>query len=919
VREAVVGTARFKQRCDCAEVLLRRNRVREGDIETARPDDLPFRFLAQSLPTPCWISDAEGDIIWVNDAWVNFTGLTVADIDRVGLTGLHDPSLLPEVRRVWAETKARGAPGEMIFPLKGRDDCFRTFHTRVVPIFDAEGRVRRWFGTNTDITEHSETTARLRSSEEQFREIFEGAGDGVFVSDAAGRFVDVNRAAGELLGYTTRELLAMSVADLVAPEDLPRSNSVGSRARDAAIKSDWRLLRKDRSWVDVEISARALSDGRRLAIVRDISERKRAHEQLSASEARFRELANIAPVMIWETNPEGAASFLNERLRDFHGLAADQPLPVLEDIAHPDDDPMIRMTYAQATSRGEPFSYEARLRRKDGEYRWIRTEAAPRWNDQGRLAGYVGCMVDVTDARLAEKILKAEQARLQQQVGEETNRAQAAERQLQRFWDASRDLFVIVDLADGLPRAINAPAWKRTLGYGAEEMMARPLMQLVHPDDQRPTLNLDAGGTLSAGEAVFGFENRYRHADGRWIWLSWNVVREGGASFCIARDITEDKARAEHAARAQRLEALGQLTGGVAHDFNNLLTTILGSLDLMQRRPDDKALRERLTMAALGAVRRGERLNSRLLSFARGAPGAASTAELHQFLLDMKPLLESALGDSVVLNLDLVEDVGGCAVEASDLEAAVLNLVVNARDAMPVGGTVTIRTRRAAEGELALHGLDAGAYSVLEVADTGEGMAPEVQAHAFEPFFTTKGVGKGVGLGLAQVYGVARRAGGTATLDSDLGAGTIVRLYLRRAALSLHQDEPRPEPQAAAGQRVLLVEDDPLVAVVTETMLADLGYRVMRRGGAAEALETLRSTRFDILLSDVRMPGGMNGFDLAKVAMREQPGLKILLCSGWAGAGMEDELAGAAWRFLPKPFDGPQLRKALSELISTPR
>ena len=844
---------------------------------------------------------------------MNFTGLTVEAAGEVGLAGLHDPTILPEVRRVWAQIRASGAPGEMVFPLKGQDGRIREFHTRVVPIIDAEGHIRGWFGTSTDITEHAETTARLRSSQEQFKEIFEGAGDGVFISDDAGRFVDVNRAGCELLGYSRTELLALSVADLIAPEDMPRSTSVAARARDAAIKGDWRLRRKDGAWIDVEISARALSDGRRLGIVRDITERKRAHERLSASEARFRELANIAPVMIWETDPDGAPGFFNERLRDFHGLSPDEPLPLLEEVVHPDDEPRIRMAYLEATTRGEAFSHEARLRRKDGAYRWIRTEAAPKRDEEGRLAGFVGCMADITEERLAETILRSERERLQRQVGEETTRAEAAERQLQRFWEASRDLFVIVDVASGIPRAINAPAWMRTLGYSAEEIMGRPLMELVHPDDRDPTLNLDADGALSGGEAMFGFENRYRHADGRWVWLSWNIVREGAASFCIARDITEEKARAEHAARAQRLEALGQLTGGVAHDFNNLLTTILGSLDLMQRRPDDKKLRERLTMAALGAVRRGERLNGQLLSFARGRPGGAPAADVRQLLLNMKPLLESALGEPIVLTLDLVGEVRGCAVEAADLEAAVLNLIVNARDAMPSGGTVTLRTRSAGDGELAVHGLEPGDYSVVEVIDTGSGMAPEVRAHAFEPFFTTKGVGKGVGLGLAQVYGVARRGGGTAMVESEEGAGTIVRLYLRRATLSPH-DEPRAELWAATGERVLLVEDDPLVAVVTETMLVDLGYQVTRHAAAAEALESLRGAPFDILLSDVRMPGGMNGVDLAKVAASERPGLKVLLCSGWAGVSLADELAGTAWRFLPKPFDGPQLRKALADL-----
>ena len=886
-------------------------------ISTA-PSPTTFRSDTSPSPcrTPCWISDAEGEIVWVNDAWVSYTGLTVDAIRQVGLAGLHDPAILPHVRSIWAETKARGTPREMVFPLKGRDGGFRQFHARVVPIIDDQRRIRWWVGANTDVTERSEVEARLRSSEEKLKEIFDRAGDGLLVAEGDGRFVDLNRAACELLGYSRDEMLSMSVADIIPPEDLPRSRSLRDRAREGPITGEWRLLRKDGTSRDFEISARFLSDGRQLAVVRDITERKRAHERLSASEARFRELVENAPVMIWETDADGRASYLNERLRRFHALLPDQPLPVLQDFVHPDDEPMIRETFAAAAARAEPFSYETRLMRGDGEYRWLRTEATPKRDIDGELAGYLGCLVDVTEARLAEKILQSERERLQRQVGEETTRAETAERQLSLFWDASRDLFAIINRADGVPRVINAPAWKRTLGYEAKTILAGRLIDLVHPDDPNATLNLDAEAVRAGVEAVFGFENRYRHADGRWVWLSWNLVREGRTSYCIARDITEEKARAEHAARAQRLEALGQLTGGVAHDFNNLLTTILGSLDLMQRRPDDKALRERLTMAALGAVRRGERLNHQLLSFARGQPGGVPAADVPQLLLNMKPLLESALGESIALNLDVAGDIKGCAVEAAELEAAVLNLVVNARDAMPAGGTVTIRIRSAAPAELAVHGLELGAYSVLEVIDNGQGMAPDVRAHAFEPFFTTKGVGKGVGLGLAQVYGVARRAGGTAAVESEVGAGATIRLYLRCTSLG-RIDESKAEHWAATGERVLLVEDDPLVAVVTETLLADLGYQVTRCGAAAEALEVLRGAHFDILLTDVRMPGVMNGVELARAASRDRPGIKVLLCSGWAGAGLKEELADAAWRFLPKPFDGPRLRKALVELSST--
>jgi len=236
---------------------------------------------------------------------------------------------------------------------------------------------------------------------------------------------------------------------------------------------------------------------------------------------------------------------------------------------------------------------------------------------------------------------------------------------------------------------------------------------------------------------------------------------------------------------------------------------------------------------------------------------------------------------------------------------------------MPDAGIVTVRTRRPADAELGRYSLSAEGFAVLEVLDTGEGMSADVMAHVFEPFFTTKEIGKGSGLGLAQVYGAARQAGGVATVDSEPGAGTAVRLYLKRAEL-----EPEA-PVAGRGEarrdeRVLLVEDDVLVGVVTETILEEVGYHVTRAGDAVEALGALRDGTFEILITDVRMPGSMNGVQLAKAATARQPGLKVLLCSGWTAESLGREVADARWPFLPKPFDQAQLKQALSELRAAP-
>jgi PAS domain S-box-containing protein len=756
----------------------------EGD------EDLPFRQLAQHLPALCWISDAEGRIVWVNDAWTRYTGMDVAALQARGLSGLHDPEIYPAVVERWIAMKAQGTAGEMVFPLKGCDGGFRPFHTQVVPLRDREGRVVRWFGTNTDVSAHSETEAKLRIQGEALQEMFQRAGDGVFISDETGRYLEVNPAACALLGYEREELLQLSVEALIDPAEAARAQSVQTLAIDKAITGDWRLKRKDGGWVDVEISARVLADGRRVALVRDITERVRQAEAL-----------------------------------------------------------------------------------------------------------------------------EAERRSLARQVDEESARADAAEQIRRQFWEASRDLLAVFALTSSRPLMLNAHAWTDTLGYSAEELSGMQVLDLVHPDD-RPAL-LDIRKALDLKGAYFGLENRYRRKDGSWTWLSWNIVRAGERSFCIGRDITEERARAQYAERAQRLEALGQLTGGVAHDFNNLLTTILGAIDLMQRRPDDRELRERLMTAALAAVRRGERLTKQLLSFARREPSGARACDVRAVLADMKPLLESALPEDIALRYELDPGIGGCGIDAAQLEAAVLNLVVNARDAMPDGGVVTVRTRRPNAAELGRYSLSHEGFAAVEVLDTGEGMSAEVLSHVFEPFFTTKDVGKGSGLGLAQVYGAARQAGGVATVESEPGAGAAVRLFLRTA----EPPAPTADETAAAerrAERVLLVEDDVLVGVVTESVLQDAGYQVTRAADAADALAALRTGGFEILITDVRMPGAMNGVQLARLATQRDPRLRVLLCSGWTAESLGPDLSETRWPFLPKPFDQAQLKRALGQLQASP-
>jgi len=383
-----------------------------------------------------------------------------------------------------------------------------------------------------------------------------------------------------------------------------------------------------------------------------------------------------------------------------------------------------------------------------------------------------------------------------------------------------------------------------------------------------------------------------------------------------------EKTEAEAALmRAQRLDALGRLTGGVAHDFNNLLTVVIGALDVILRHPENVPRRQRLGEAALIAARRGQRLTAQLLAFARQQPLQPETRELNELIRQAEPLLRRAMSENVALKVHLCANKAVVQIDPAQFEASLLNLIVNAVDASLSGGEIVVETRLCtlADGEVA--GLAPGPYFGMSVADRGQGMSPDVIKRIFEPFFTTKPPGKGTGLGLSQVYGFVKQSGGEVEVDSAEGVGTRFRIYLPISAAQPEQDIVAPTQRVGAARplSILLVEDDPSVAAVTEMMLVDFGHKVQRAANADEALRILWSeAEFDVLFSDVVMPGGMNGVELAKQAVAQRPLLKVLLTSGYAGESLDEWLSQGAWPFLRKPFLSTELAEALADLDPEP-
>ena len=566
-----------------------------------------------------------------------------------------------------------------------------------------------------------------------------------------------------------------------------------------------------------------------------------------------------------------------------------------------------------------------------GDERFLDFVYQPIKDATGAVAGIFVVGVDVTDRTRAEERLREQAARLQQFNESLEAAVDLALQEHKVLADVveSTDAFIQVADLDYRFLAINrASADEFERIFGVRPRVGDSMLDLL---SDRPEHQADVKAVWSralAGEEFtlvqeFGDPGHDRRA----YEMKFNTLRDrsggGIGAFQFVYDVTErirDQARLAEAERqlrqTQKIEAIGQLTGGVAHDFNNLLMVILGGLSMIER-PGDAVRRRRILEGMRQAAERGASLSRQLLAFARRQPLRAEPVDLRAQLDGMRDLLDRALRGDVHVRTEFTDELWTILVDPAELELVLLNLCVNARDAMPDGGTITIAACNAPGVDERGQRAD---FVRVSVSDTGMGMSAEVLAHVFEPFFTTKEVGKGSGLGLPQVYGFAEQSGGSVRVESEVGKGTTVILMLPRtdrvpADVGPLIDIAQTQPKASGS--VLLVEDDNEVASLVTDMLAELGYEVIRVGNAEAALGALTDARpIDILFSDIMMPGRMNGLDLAREARRRRPGLLVLLTSGYADAAMREAMRENL-RVLRKPYDIQTLADTIGDVLQS--
>jgi len=654
-----------------------------------------------------------------------------------------------------------------------------------------------------------------------------------------------------------------------------------------------------------------------VVVVQDVTEQRTAERALKESEARFRRIANSAPVLMWVTRLDRIRDFVNDAYMEYLG-SDDREAARLYDWRsgiHPDDVERVLAESIAGEASLETFTIEGRFRRGDGEYRWLRSTSSPRFGPDGEHIGFIGAATDITVAKEAE-------LELRRQVDEQTRELGHSEARFRAVFDTVLEVLVLME-PDGTVVELNrkdAP-WRANNfrdSVGGKIWDAPTLkMYPQHVELMKKAVKQAASGKL------FEQEVRLERSGASTAYLDVSVQPVHGPDDKViyllfeARDITDLKAAQEQLRQSQKMEALGQLTGGIAHDFNNLLTVVVGGLDIIAKRADDAKLK-RYAENALGAAERGARLTAQLLAFSRVQRLEVRPTFVAPLIQNMRPLLRNVLGPGITKEFDLDESMIPVMADPTQLEVAILNLAINARDAMPDGGVLSFATH-----PVAVSGdpeLEDGEYVELCISDTGSGMPAEIAERAFEPFFTTKEVGKGTGLGLSMVYGMARQSGGAAMIESRVGEGTTVKLLFRKAdeevageAASAEAEQGQPEPQQLPAS-VLVIDDDPDVRAFIAETLEEQGYRVLQASDGRDGLRQLDAGKVDLVIVDFVMPE-MSGADVAKKIRAKLSDQPILFVSGYSETEAVKRTAPDA-PLLAKPFRPDALHKAVRSAIA---
>jgi PAS domain S-box-containing protein len=882
----------------CTDVTERR----EGEASLRRSEEL-FSRAFQASPAAISISTvADGKYLYVNERFLQLIGRTRQDVvgrTSVDLAFWGDPG---QRQRVIDELNHTGSLRDLPVAIRRRSGERRD---ALVSLELVElGGQPCLLGLSYDVTERKQAEEAVRKSEERFRALVENSSEAIVLVDQAGGVLYQSPSAFRILGYTTEERLGRNAFELVHPDDLPRAAATmrACLASTAPQAVETRCRRKDGDWRDLELVAtNHLADPAVQAIIvnyRDVTDRRRTEEALRESERRFRAVIEnssdaialfAADATILYGSP-ATTRILGYDLDEFVGRNA-------FDLIRPEDRDGVRQKLEDLLSRpGTMVEVSAHVRHKDGSWRYLESVFNNLLADPS-VGAIVNNYRDATERRLAEETLRRSQEWLE--------RAQAV---------AHVGSWVSV------PAEAGGLEWSaetlRIFGLppGSFDGRTETFFSMVHPDDRLAVQQ--ASETALAGGGRYSIDHRIVRADGsvRWVHEEGDVLRDDAgrpaSMIGTVQDITDRKRLEEQLLQSQKMEAIGRLAGGVAHDFNNLLTAIIGYADLLARRVKGTPRLEHDVAEILEAAERAAGLTRQLLAFSRKQVLQPRVLSLNAAVADIENMLRRLIGEDIQLVTQLHEGLGHVRADPTQLEQVILNLAVNARDAMPRGGRLTVETANVEPED--------GRYVMLSVSDTGIGMDAETCRRVFEPFFTTKEPGKGTGLGLATVYGIVAQSGGSIRVHSEPGQGTTFKVFLPRVDDPLASEAGPAERPADGGSETLLVaEDEDGVRSLICEILRELGYHVLEAPRPEMAIKAMRegARPVHLLLTDVVMPG-MDGRQLAEKLTTLQPGLRVLYMSGYTGEAIaEHGVLEHGTQFLQKPFTPDALARKVREVL----
>ncbi|NPU84708.1 MAG: PAS domain S-box protein [Syntrophaceae bacterium] len=761
-------------------------------------------------------------------------------------------------------------------------------------------------GILLDVTDRRRAEEALRESENRFRVLADAAREGILIHKD-GVIFDANESAFSMFGYEPREAIGKSVLDFLAPESVPAALAKLAEADAPELYLEAVGLRKDGTVFPMEIFGRPITyrniRGRVLAI-RDLSARRAAEEALRRTEQRYSTILEEIEEGYVEFDDSGRVTFCNESFRRAMGYEADEIIGSSYKRFTADEDVRrdIARAYGEMFRTGAPLRmYELDLLTRTGERRTVEHSASLIRDAEGRPTGFRGVFRDIT-----ERIRAEEQYRVM------ANNSQAGE-------------FIAIE---GKFRFVNRHVLQYG-GYTEPEMIGVPTMQFVHPEDRE--MVREKARQMLKGAAVSPYEYRIVKKSGESRWLLESVTRityEGrpavlGNNMDVT-EIREAREKLEHMQeqllQAQKLESLGTLAGGIAHDFNNLLMGIQGyaslmMLDLKEGHPHLEKLK-----AIESQIRSGAELTRQLLGLARGGRYEVKPTDLNELVGKTARMFGRTKKE---IRIDERYEGGLWSVEADggQLEQVFLNLFVNAWQAMPGGGDLSLTTSNVEldESFCRIYGIKPGSYVKVTVSDTGVGMDERTRQRIFDPFFTTKEMGRGTGLGLASAYGILKGHGGIITVSSEKGRGTTFEIYLPASGEAVVREEPSVSGIEPGRGVVLVVDDEPMVREVTREMLSGLGYTVLTAASGAEALEVYgsRGTEIDVVVLDMIMPG-MGGGEVNRELQMRNPSVRVLLSSGYSLDGEASEILEKGVRgFLQKPFRLEELSLKIREAMES--